>query len=87
MKFQYQQQHVRHVSELKKNIIYVGVLDTGWCKIVTRYGEMKVVRGSLVVTKGISQGQFYTLLGTTVTECADVEGIDSGGDPCKCTRL
>ncbi|KAL8149139.1 hypothetical protein AgCh_006228 [Apium graveolens] len=43
--------NVRHVPELKKNLIYVGVLDSGGCKIVTQNGEMKVVQGNLVAMK------------------------------------
>lgn len=38
---------VRHVPELRKNLISVGALDSGGCKIVTWNGVKKVVRGSL----------------------------------------
>lgn len=70
---------VRHVPELRKN-----ALDSGGCKLVTSNGVMKVVRDSLIVTKGIHQGNLYALLGTTVTESA---AVGSGGDLCECTRL
>ena len=57
-----------HVPEFKKNLFYVGAFDPGRCKIITWNGEMKVVRGSLEVMKGIFQENIYALLGTTRTE-------------------
>lgn len=78
---------VRHVPDLRKNLISVGALDSGGCKIVIWNGVKKVVRGSLVVMKGIRQGNLYALLGTTVTGNVVVGTSGSGGDPCKCTRL
>ena len=78
---------VRHVPELRKNLISEGVLDSGGCKIVTWEGVKKVVRGSLVVMKGIRQGNLYVLSGTTVTDGATVGTNGSGGDPCELTRL
>lgn len=78
---------VRHVPDLRKNLISIGALDSGGCKIVTWNGVKKVIRGSLVVMKGIRQGNLYALLGTTVTENASVGTGGSGGDPCECTRL
>ncbi|CAA2974391.1 Retrovirus-related Pol poly from transposon TNT 1-94 [Olea europaea subsp. europaea] len=78
---------VRHVPDLRKNLISVGALDSGGCKIVTWNGVKKVVRGSLIVMKGIREGNLYALRGTTVTEDVAVGTSGSGGDPCECTRL
>lgn len=78
---------VRHVPDLRKNLISVGALDSGGCKIVTWNGVKKVVRGSLIVMKGIHEGNLYALQGTTITEEIAVGASESGGDPCECTEL
>jgi hypothetical protein len=43
---------LRHVLELKKNLISMGALDTIGCKIVQQNGVLKVIRGALLVMKG-----------------------------------
>ena len=58
---------VRHIPDLQKNLISLGLLEKNGCKIVLENGVFKVVRGSLVVMKGIHCGNLYPLLGTTVT--------------------
>ena len=78
---------VRHVPGLWKNLISVGALDSGGCKIVTENGVKRVVRGSLTVMKGVRHGNLYTLSGTTVTGDAAIRTKGSGGDPCEHTRL
>ena len=42
---------VRHVPELRKNLIYLGVSDTGGYKIIVQGGVMKVYKGILLVMK------------------------------------
>ena len=44
---------VRHVPELRKNLIYVGVLNTAGYKFVVQGGVMKVSKGILMVMKAI----------------------------------
>jgi hypothetical protein len=58
---------VRHVPELKKNLISTGALDTNGCKIVQENGVIKVIRGVLVVMKGSKVGNLYHLASETVT--------------------
>jgi hypothetical protein len=69
---------VRHVPELKKNLISAGALDTNDCKIVQENGVMKVIRGALVVMKGSKVGNLYHLAGEIVTgEAAVSTSADS----------
>jgi hypothetical protein len=42
---------VRHVPELRKNLISLGVLDTGGYKTIVQGGVMKVYKGILLVMK------------------------------------
>ena len=58
---------VRHIPDLRKNLISLGLLEKNGCKIVLENGVLKVVRGSFVVMKGIRHDNLYPLLGTTVT--------------------
>jgi hypothetical protein len=58
---------VRHVPELKKNIISTSALDTIGCKIVQQNGVLTVIHGALVVMKGSKVGNLYHLAGETVT--------------------
>ncbi|RDX70844.1 hypothetical protein CR513_49871, partial [Mucuna pruriens] len=44
-------QGVRHVKDLKKNLLSIGQLDDLGCKIHVEDGILKVVRGNLVVMK------------------------------------
>ena len=57
---------VRHVPELKRNLISLGTLDeVGYtCKIES--GGMKITRGSYVAMKGIKKGGLYVLLCETL---------------------
>jgi transposase InsO family protein len=69
---------VRHVPELKKNLISTGALDTNGCKIVQENEVIKVIRGALVVMKGSKVGNLYHLAGETVTgEAAVSTSADS----------
>jgi hypothetical protein len=43
---------LRHVLELKKNLISMGALDTIGCKIVQQNGVLKVIHGALLMMKG-----------------------------------
>ncbi|XP_072071805.1 uncharacterized mitochondrial protein AtMg00300-like [Arachis hypogaea] len=77
---------VRHIPDLRKNLISIGLLEKNGCKIVAENGVLKVVRGSLVVMKGVRHGNLYSLLGTTVTGELAVR-IGGSRDQTNCTRI
>jgi len=56
---------VRHVPELKKNLISIGIMDGKGFKCNTENGVMKIQKGSTMVMKGIKRGNLYILQGTT----------------------
>ena len=57
---------MRHVPNLKKNIISLGTLDKVGCSITCEEGVIKVGRGSLVVMKEKMSGSLYALKGSTI---------------------
>ncbi|GKB17056.1 transposable element [Tanacetum coccineum] len=64
---------VRHVPDLKKNLISLGVFDSKGFKYTSENGVLRVSKGALVVmkaTKGTSS--LYTLQGETITSSASV---------------
>ncbi|MBA0777655.1 hypothetical protein Gotri_005650, partial [Gossypium trilobum] len=52
---------VRHVHELKKNLICLGILDLKGCRINIESNGSKVSRGALVLIKGKKIGSLYVL--------------------------
>ena len=56
---------VRHVLELKKNLISLGVLDSNGYKFTGQNGVLKVSKGALVVIKAEKVGNLYRLKGST----------------------
>ncbi|XP_065044048.1 retrovirus-related Pol polyprotein from transposon TNT 1-94 isoform X1 [Musa acuminata AAA Group] len=58
--------NVRHVPNLKKNLIFLGTLKALGCKYTAEGGVMKVSRSALVVMKACRSGSLYILQGTTV---------------------
>nr|KYP59893.1 Retrovirus-related Pol polyprotein from transposon TNT 1-94 [Cajanus cajan] len=56
---------VRHVPDLKKNLISVGVLDTKGFKCNVEGGVMEINKGSTIVIRGIKKGNLYMLQGST----------------------
>jgi len=64
---------VKHVPELKKNLISLGVLDSNENKFTDQNGVLKVSKGALVVMKAEKVGNLYRLKGSTqVSEAAIV---------------
>ena len=61
---------VRHVPELRKNLISLGSLDAIGCCYKAGGGVIRVTKGSLVVMKGLKQHSLYVLQGSTVTGIA-----------------
>lgn len=61
---------VRHVPELKMNLIFLCALDSVGCRYSSKGEILKVVRCALVIMKGIKHGGLYKLQGETVTNFA-----------------
>ena len=63
---------VRHVPELRKNLIYLGVLNTGGYKSIVQGGVMKVYKGILLVMKAKKVGNLFMLEGRIESDHATV---------------
>ena len=57
--------NVRHVPKLRKNLIYLGVLNFVGYRCTTQGGVLKVSKGILVVMKEKRIGNLYQLEGRT----------------------
>lgn len=58
---------VRHVLELKKNLISLGTLNDIECRYTSEGRVLKISRGVMTVMKGEIVNTLYHLLGETVT--------------------
>ena len=58
--------NVRFILELKRNLIALGIFDELGYVIKVEVGTIKVLKGSLMVMKGIKKSGIYSLLGSTV---------------------
>ena len=58
--------NVRHIPELKKNLISLGTLDMVGCTIKAGNGVLKVYKGSLVAMKGVRVNGLYLLQGISI---------------------
>ncbi|GLJ50715.1 hypothetical protein SUGI_1080450 [Cryptomeria japonica] len=56
---------VRHVQELKKNLVYLGVLDFDGYNFSSQGGVLKVSKGSLVLMEATKFGNLCRLKGST----------------------
>ncbi|KAK3025656.1 hypothetical protein RJ639_040642 [Escallonia herrerae] len=61
---------IRHVPELRKNMISLGTLDSNGCSYRATGGFMKIMKGALIVMNGLKQNSLYLLQGSTVTGAA-----------------
>ena len=50
---------VKHVPELKKNLISLGTLDSNGCTYKAGGGVMRISKGALVVMKGLKHNGLY----------------------------
>ncbi|GKA87844.1 retrovirus-related pol polyprotein from transposon TNT 1-94 [Tanacetum coccineum] len=75
---------VRHVPELKKNLISLGTLDSIGCDYQGRGGVLKVSKGALVVMKGEKTNGLYLLKGSMIT---GVAGVSSSLTKLDTTKL
>jgi len=69
-----------------KTLFLLVFLEENGCKIVTEGGVLKVVRGSLVVMKGVRHRNLYPFIGKTVTGDLAV-GNNGSKDQTECTRI
>ena len=58
---------VRHVPDLKRNLISLGTLESLGCKYTAESRVLKVSKGALVLLKAIRSGSLYILHRTTIT--------------------
>ena len=59
-------QEVRYVPDLKRKLISLGMLDQIGCTFKAENGCLKVVRGSLVIMKGVKVDGLYILDGRSL---------------------
>lgn len=72
--------NIKHVPELKKNLISLGMLDSIRCSFKAEGGAMRVSKGALVVMKGKKTSSLYILQGSMVTGAVVVSSMfDSNG--------
>jgi len=64
--------NVRHIPDLKKNLISLGTLDSQGCKYCTEGRVLRVCKGSLIVIKGKLVNGLYLLQGSTIVGVAVV---------------
>ena len=57
---------VRYVPQLKRGLISVGALEALGLVISVRDGVLKMIKGSMVVMKGVRRNNLYYLKGGTV---------------------
>ncbi|KAK2970349.1 hypothetical protein RJ640_003619 [Escallonia rubra] len=60
----------RHVPELRKNLISLGVLDSNGCSYRAAGGVLRIMKGALIVMKGLKKNSLYLLQGSIVTGAA-----------------
>ena len=59
--------NVRHVPDLKRNLISLGTLESKGCKYSAEGGVLKVSKGSRLLLKGLRQGDLYVLQASITT--------------------
>jgi len=59
--------NVRHIPNLKHNLITVCTLESNRCKYSTEGGVLEIFKGALLLMKGERYGSLYTLQGYTMT--------------------
>ena len=59
---------VRYIPQLKRNFISVGALESLGLKISVRDDVLKMIKGSMVMMKGVRRDNLYYLKGSTVTD-------------------
>jgi len=57
---------VHHIPDMTHCLIYLGTLETNGCRISMKNGILKVIKGAMVLIKGLRQESLYILQGTGV---------------------
>ncbi|KAI0501844.1 hypothetical protein KFK09_016789 [Dendrobium nobile] len=68
---------VRHVLDIRKNLLSVGALTTKGYKIVIEIGVLKIYHGALVFLKGVRHHNLYYLQSSIVTEMVIMADVSS----------
>ena len=71
---------VRYIPQLKRNLIFIGALEALDLVISIQNGALKMIKGSMVVMKGVRRDNLYYLKGSTVT--GQVKTSTSSDDSC-----
>ncbi|KAH0652718.1 hypothetical protein KY289_030396 [Solanum tuberosum] len=71
---------VRHVPDLKKNLISLGTLDKQVYKYMSEGGTMKVTKGSLVMLKANLEDDLYTFAGSTIIGSVNASTMQLSND-------
>ncbi|XP_075110563.1 putative mitochondrial protein AtMg00300 [Nicotiana tabacum] len=71
---------VRHVPDLKKNLISLSTLDEQGYRYMSGAGTIKVTKGSLVMLKGKLENGLYTLAGSTIVGSANASTVQLSND-------
>ncbi|KAK3011603.1 hypothetical protein RJ639_011010 [Escallonia herrerae] len=74
---------VRHIPELRKILISLGTLDSNGCSYRAAGGVMRIMKGALVVMKGLKQNSLYLLQRSTVTGVVAASSFDIDSDTTK----
>lgn len=57
---------------MKENLISLGTFDANGCKYSSEGGDMNIVKGSLILMRGVMTGRLYVLRGIMITGSANV---------------
>ena len=68
--------NVMYVLDFKGNLISLGVLDSMGCTIKIENGTLKILKGAMIVMKGLRKNGLYTLQGETVDGTSIVAAKD-----------
>lgn len=69
---------VRHVPELKRNLLSLGMTEQVGCSFKGEGGTLKISKGSLQITKGIRKNGLYRLQGETIMNPANLISVSKG---------
>ena len=70
-------QEVRHVPNLRRNVIFARQLGSEGCIVMFIDNVWKVTKGSLVVAKGTKVGTLYLCIGNTYSTLAAIDNVNA----------
>ena len=65
--------NVRHVPNLKKNLLSLGALEAQGCKFSDADGDIKVTKGSMTILKGKQTMNLYKMIESIIVGDASTE--------------